>query len=46
MQGREQLLARYKRIHPSSEAMGKLTFSNLNVRPLGGERPPYRRMAA
>ena len=35
LQGREQLLARYKRIYPSSETMGKLTFSNLNVRPLG-----------
>src|ERR1700761_8545339 len=35
LQGREQLLARYKRVYPTADAMGKLAFSGLNVRPLG-----------
>jgi uncharacterized protein (TIGR02246 family) len=35
LQGREQLLARYKRVYPTSDAMGKLTFNSLNVRLLG-----------
>jgi uncharacterized protein (TIGR02246 family) len=35
LQGREQLLARYKRVYPSADAMGKLTFNGLNVRLLG-----------
>jgi uncharacterized protein (TIGR02246 family) len=35
LQGREQLLARYKKVYPSADAMGKLTFNELNVRPLG-----------
>ena len=30
-QGREQLLARYRKTYPTREAMGHLTFSNLNV---------------
>ena len=34
LQGRDQLLARYKRTYPSPAAMGKLTFSNLTVRSL------------
>lgn len=35
LQGKEQLLARYKKVYPSPDAMGKLTFNGLNVRPLG-----------
>jgi uncharacterized protein (TIGR02246 family) len=32
LQGRAQLLARYQRVYPTKDAMGKLTFHNLNVR--------------
>lgn len=35
LQGRAQLLARYQRVYPTKDAMGKLTFQNLNVRLLG-----------
>jgi uncharacterized protein (TIGR02246 family) len=32
--GYEQVLARYRRIYPNSEAMGKLTFSEVQVKML------------
>ncbi len=34
LEGRASLLARYRKSYPSPEAMGKLTFQNLRVRPL------------
>ena len=37
LQGRDHLLARYRKAYPTSDAMGKLTFSNLKVRPLDGK---------
>jgi uncharacterized protein (TIGR02246 family) len=33
--GRDQVLARYKKTYPTPDAMGKLAFTNLNVRLLG-----------
>ena len=33
--GVQAILARYQRAYPSREAMGTLTFSNVEVRPLG-----------
>jgi uncharacterized protein (TIGR02246 family) len=35
LQGRDRLLARYKRVYPSADSMGKLSFDHLSVRPLG-----------
>jgi uncharacterized protein (TIGR02246 family) len=35
--GREQVLARYKKTYPTPDAMGKLAFTNLNVRLLGSQ---------
>jgi uncharacterized protein (TIGR02246 family) len=34
LEGRSKLLARYQRIYPSPESMGKLTFQNLTIRQL------------
>jgi uncharacterized protein (TIGR02246 family) len=34
LHGRAALLARYRKTYPSTAAMGKLTFSNLEIRPL------------
>ncbi|MBV9300582.1 MAG: nuclear transport factor 2 family protein [Acidobacteriaceae bacterium] len=34
LQGRSNLLARYKKTYPSAEAMGKLSFENLTIHPL------------
>src|SRR4051812_38683432 len=33
--GPREIIARYRRSYPSPEAMGKLTFSEIEVRPLG-----------
>ena len=35
--GPDAILARYKRGYPTREAMGTLTFSEIDVRPLGDE---------
>ena len=37
LQGKAQLLARYKKMYPSSDAMGKLVFSHLTVRLLDAQ---------
>lgn len=37
LRGRSQLLARYRTLYPSPAAMGKLSFSNLDVEPLDEE---------
>jgi uncharacterized protein (TIGR02246 family) len=35
VRSREKVLARYRKVYPTSAKMGKLTFSNLDVREIG-----------